>query len=143
MNEILKTFNFVNTLIKEYDNWYLLLRSDQVTLGSLVLIEKSFKNKYSEISSSSFLEFGEIIKKIEPTLNELFSYEKINYLMLMMRDDEVHYHIIPRYSKVKCFNSIEFIDSGWPSLPDMTFHNHLDIETESKLIDALKGSFNR
>lgn len=140
MQPILEKFDSEKNSIKEYKHWHLLLRNDQVTLGSLVLIEKSFKNKYSEISGSSFLEFGEIIKKIEPTLNELFSYEKINYLMLMMKDDEVHYHIIPRYSKVRCFNSIEFIDYGWPSLPDMTFHNHLDTETKSKLIAALKGS---
>jgi diadenosine tetraphosphate (Ap4A) HIT family hydrolase len=138
LNKILKTFDYENTLIKEYENWSLLLRSDQVTLGSLVLIEKSFKTKYSEISDSSFKEFGDIVKKIEPLLNKLFSYEKINYMMLMMRDDEVHYHIIPRYSKIKNFNSIEFIDSGWPALPDMTFVNPLDSETASILIDAIK-----
>ena len=58
----------------------------------------------------------------------------------MMRDDEVHYHIIPRYSEAKNFNSIEFIDNGWPALPDMTFHNPLDTQTALKLIDALKNS---
>ncbi|MDB4178059.1 HIT family protein [Gammaproteobacteria bacterium] len=140
MQSILEKFDSKRNSIKEYKHWHLLLRNDQVTLGSLVLIEKSFKNKYSEISSSSFIEFGEIIKKIEPALNKLFSYKKINYLMLMMRDDEVHYHIIPRYSEAKNFNSIEFIDNGWPALPDMTFHNPLDTQTALKLIDALKNS---
>lgn len=140
MEKILATFKYDTMLIKEFKNWYLLLRSDQVTLGSLVLIEKSLKTKYSEISDSSFEEFGDIVKKIEPALNKLFSYEKINYMMLMMRDDEVHYHIIPRYSEVKNFNSIEFIDNGWPALPDMAFLNPLNTQTALKLIDAIKNS---
>lgn len=138
MEKILATFKYDTLLIKEFKNWYLLLRSDQVTLGSLVLIEKSFKANYSEISDLSFMEFGDIVKKIEPALNKLFSYKKINYMMLMMRDDEVHYHIIPRYSEIKNFNSIEFIDNGWPALPDMTFINPLDTDTTSMLIDVLK-----
>ena len=40
---ILKKFNYRENLIKEYKNWLLLLRPEQTTLGSLVLIEKSFQ----------------------------------------------------------------------------------------------------
>ncbi|MCK5294325.1 MAG: hypothetical protein KAJ49_06710, partial [Arcobacteraceae bacterium] len=65
MQAILTKFDYKNLLIKEYKYWYLLLRKEQVTLGSLVLIEKSFKTKYSNISSESFLEFGVIVKEIE------------------------------------------------------------------------------
>ena len=33
---------------------------------------------------------------------------KINYLAYMMIDNHVHFHVIPRYSKIKKFNEIEF-----------------------------------
>jgi diadenosine tetraphosphate (Ap4A) HIT family hydrolase len=140
LNKILKAFDFKNTLIKEYENWYLLLRSEQVTLGSMVLIEKSFKTKYSEISSSSFKEFGFIIKEIEPLLQSLFSYKKINYLMLMMRDDEVHYHIIPRYNKDILLYDYNFIDPGWPALPDLTYKNEINLDTQINLINLIKNA---
>ena len=106
--QILKTFNYDELLIKEYKHWYLLLRSNQTTIGSMVLIEKNFHTKFSDITSESFAEFGKIIKEIELTLKTLFRYDKINYLMLMMRDKEVHFHVIPRYSKEVTYKSITF-----------------------------------
>jgi diadenosine tetraphosphate (Ap4A) HIT family hydrolase len=134
MQKILKTFEYNNLLIKEYKNWYLLLRKEQSTLGSLVLIEKSFKTNYSEISGESFNEFGIIVQEIESILKNLFDYDKINYLMLMMVDDEVHYHVIPRYSKDIEFSKVKFIDKGWPTLPDLGYKNQIsDIEIENLL----------
>ena len=57
MKDILETFDINNLLIKEYKHWFLLLRKRQVTIGSLVLIEKSFKTRYSDISFHSHCEF--------------------------------------------------------------------------------------
>ena len=45
LNSTLKKFNYPENLIKEYNNWYLLIRPDQVTFGSMVLIEKKNKKK--------------------------------------------------------------------------------------------------
>ncbi|MBT5492600.1 HIT family protein [bacterium] len=134
MQKILKTFDYKNLLIKEYNNWYLLLRKEQVTLGSLVLIEKSFRTRYSEIPNESFDEFGIIVKEIEFVLKTLFDYDKVNYFMLMMVDEEVHYHVIPRYSKDIEFSEVKFIDKGWPVLPDFRYKNRInDIEIENLL----------
>ncbi len=139
MQKILITFDYKNLLIKEYSNWYLLLRAEQITIGSLVLIEKSFKTKYSDISKESFLEFGDIVREVESTLFGLFSYNKINYLMLMMADDEVHYHIVPRYSEDVYFDSVVFKDTGWPKLPNFSKCNVINDITQVKLIEALKN----
>ena len=38
VNAVMKSFNYPHTLIKEYDNWVVLLRPMQVTVGSLVLV---------------------------------------------------------------------------------------------------------
>jgi diadenosine tetraphosphate (Ap4A) HIT family hydrolase len=138
VKKILKTFDYENLLIKEYDHWYLLLRKKQVTLGSMILIEKDFKKKYGDISLKSHVEFGLVVKEIEDALKSLFCYDKINYLMLMMVDPEVHYHVLPRYSKNVIFDKIKFIDTGWPSLPDLNFVNDLKKDTEIKLINSIK-----
>ena len=138
MKKILKTFDYENLLIKEYNHWYLLLRKKQVTLGSVILIEKDFKKNYGKISLKSHMEFGLIAKNIEYALKSLFCYNKINYLMLMMVDPEVHYHVLPRYSKNVIFNKIKFIDTGWPGLPDLNFANDFKKDTEIKLINSIK-----
>ena len=138
MQVILTKFDYKNLLIKEYKHWYLLLRKEQVTLGSLVLIEKSFQTKYSDISKESFLEFGDIVNDIESILGKLFSYDKINYLMLMMVDEEVHYHIIPRYSKDIIFENIAFKDNGWSGLPSFSNINKIDSHVVDKLLTLIR-----
>lgn len=135
---ILKKFDYDKTLIKEYKHWCLLLRPAQVTIGSLVLIDKSFSHKYSELPIESFSEFASIVKEIEPVLFELFKCDKINYLMLMMVDPEVHYHIIPRYSRMVYFENNKFEDAGWPGAPALSKANVMNDHVYDRLIRLLK-----
>lgn len=141
MAKILDTFHVSKLLIKEYNNWYLVLRKDQVTLGSLVLIEKNFENDYSSLPSKSFQELEVIVKDLELVLKSLFQYDKINYLMLMMVDPEVHYHIIPRYSKIKEWNSLKFYDFGWPKTPNLKRFNDLSDKDIIELKEFIKNKF--
>lgn len=141
MNTLTK-FRFPELLIKEYESWYLLLRFEQPTLGSLILITKHEETQYSEINKVSFIEFSKIVKEIEPILKSLFNYKKINYLMLMMSDPEVHYHIIPRYSENKIFQGSEFKDFGWPSLPLLNKINITSPSLERQLLKELIICFN-
>jgi diadenosine tetraphosphate (Ap4A) HIT family hydrolase len=143
MQKILIKFDCKNLLIKEYNNWVLLLRKEQVTLGSLVLIEKSFKTRYSEISNESVIEFGVIVNEIEFVLKDLFFYDKINYLMLMMVDDEVHYHVIPRYSHNIIWNGVNFGDNGWPGLVNFSSVNVIDGKNKTKLKALLISKFEK
>ena len=140
---ILKKFGYPNHLVKEYTNWTILLRPEQTTIGSLVLIEKSFKKKYSEITLKSHQELGLVIKDIENTLKKLFGYNKINYLMLMMIDKEVHYHVIPRYSKDVFFEEAKFVDKGWPGLPLLNYNNDIKKNLKLKLINLIKFEMNK
>jgi|TARA_B100000902_G_C27289079_1_gene906141 diadenosine tetraphosphate (Ap4A) HIT family hydrolase len=140
LKSILKKFDLKKHSIKEYKNWYLLLRKDQVTIGAMVLIEKSFQTNYSEISKESFIEFSTIVHEIENVLKKLFKYDKINYLMLMMVDNEVHYHVIPRYENDILFEGQKFTDTGWPGMPDLSFNNKIDQNIKLKLIKLIKDS---
>lgn len=141
MSEILKKFGYPGSLVKEYVQWYLLLRPQQVTLGAMVLVEKSLKTRYSEISQESFAEFADIVKQIEQVGAEVLGYDKINYLMLMMVDTQVHYHIVPRYSKDVMFNNDVFHDHGWPGLPKFAEINHSNFETFENLLKLLRERF--
>lgn len=141
MDVTLQKFGYPASMIKEYKSWQLLCRPKQVTLGSLILISKEPVTAFSHLSSASFIELGGIIKEVEHVLKELFNYEKINYLMLMMVDPEVHFHIFPRYSSTKSFSGRNFIDKGWPLAPDLNVSNELEDTTFAALSNHLKSAF--
>ena len=95
MNATMKKFGYPESCIKEYQHWVVLLRPQQVTLGALILICREEATAFSLISPEAFGELPEIIREIETNVSRTFTYNKINYLMLMMVDPEVHFHVIP------------------------------------------------
>jgi len=141
INETLKKFGYPDTLIIEYEHWCILLRYEQVTLGSLMLVCKDDVTKFSDISNGSFIEYGNVIHNIEKKLQERFQYDKINYLMLMMVDPNVHFHVIPRYFGSKEFKNIVFNDPGWPGIPEISKYNKISSELFFDLKEELKKIF--
>ena len=55
--------------------------------------------EFSALPGEAYKEMGAVVADIERALKAAFAYEKINYLMLMMVDPNVHFHVIPRYSE--------------------------------------------
>ena len=142
MEETLKKFGYPGTLIKEYQYWSILVRLKQVTLGSLILICKEEVNAFSDISVSAHKELQQAIKDIERIIKLTFENEKINYVMLMMHDPEVHFHVLPRYSQNKKFEEVVFKDFGWPNKPDLDKVNEVAQDMINKLALFLKEKFN-
>ena len=112
-------FGYPDTLIHEGKHWALLARPAQVTLGSLVLCSTSEATAYSDLSVDAFLEQAEMVRCAERLLKQAVDFERINYLMLMMVDPHVHFHVIPRYEGNREFDGIRFPDSGWPGPPNL------------------------
>jgi diadenosine tetraphosphate (Ap4A) HIT family hydrolase len=102
-------------VVKEYEYWVILFREKQVTIGSLIIMSKELdKNSLGSVSPEAWSEFGIVCKDVEDILKKAFNAEKFNYLALMMYDPEVHFHVIPRYSKPVSFMGHYFIDPDWP-----------------------------
>jgi diadenosine tetraphosphate (Ap4A) HIT family hydrolase len=118
-NDTMRKFGYPDSLIREYDHWVVLLRPAQVTLGSLVLAAKSDATAFGQLPAGAHAELEVITREIEATLFAEFGYEKINYLMLMMVDPHVHFHVLPRYSGAREFGGISLGDAGWPGPPDL------------------------
>ena len=126
MNQTIEKFGFPTTLLKEFEHWVVLVRPAQVTLGSLILAAKSDATAYSDLPRPAFDEKADAVAAIERALRQLVAYERINYLMLMMVDPNVHFHVIPRYSKPRRWNGIDFPDEGWPGPPKLDGAQTLD-----------------
>jgi diadenosine tetraphosphate (Ap4A) HIT family hydrolase len=119
MNPTILKFGWPGTLLREWDHWVLLVRAAQPTLGSVVLAAKSDATAFSELPPGAHAELATVSAAIEHALRNAVAYEKINYLMLMMADNEVHFHIVPRYEDVREWNGRAFFDAGWPKVPDL------------------------
>ena len=115
-----RKFGYPDTLLAEFDHWLVLLRPAQVTLGSLVLLCTDEAARFGEISSEASTELKTATSRIEEVLASAFAYDKINYLMLMMVDPDVHFHVIPRYEGEREFEATPFTDAAWPGPPDVT-----------------------
>ncbi len=138
MNQTMEKFGYPDTLVQDLNHWSVLLRVQQATLGSLVLVCKQDVEAFSEISREAFAELGVAARQIETSLQAFRPYEKINYLMLMMVDPNVHFHVIPRYSAPQDFAGVEFADPGWPAVPQLSSAVSADGDLRAKLLAALQ-----
>jgi diadenosine tetraphosphate (Ap4A) HIT family hydrolase len=141
MNPTIEKFGYPATLLREFDHWMVLLRPAQVTLGSLVLAAKSHATSYRELAREAFAEQADAVAAIERGLAEAVAYERINYLMLMMADPNVHFHVIPRYSGMRSWNGIEFPDAGWPGPPRLESAIKLDGDQIQMLVSEIASTF--
>ncbi|HVM38637.1 MAG TPA: HIT family protein [Sphingomicrobium sp.] len=119
MNATIEKFGHPASLVHEFEHWLVLVRPVQLTLGSLVLAAKSGATAYGALSPAAFSEQAAVIPAIEAALQPFCQYERINYLMLMMVDPHVHFHVVPRYSRTREWQGIGFPDIGWPGPPEL------------------------
>lgn len=142
-NATMTKFGFPATVVADYAAWTVQLRPKQVTLGSLVLVCKSRAKAFHEIGSLAFAELERATNDIERVLTKLFGYERINYLMLMMVDPDVHFHVIPRYSQPRSFSGSSFVDSGWPGPPDLKTGVDADDPLRAELVEILRAEWTK
>jgi diadenosine tetraphosphate (Ap4A) HIT family hydrolase len=115
--------------------WTVLLRPRQPTLGSLVLVCREDARAFGDVSAAAFADLQQMIRRIEATLRTVTGYERINYLMLMMVDPDVHFHVLPRYATPREFAGQVFADAGWPGPPQL----EPAVVLEPALRDALRA----
>lgn len=139
MNDTIIKFGFPETLIREWDHWVLLLRPAQPTFASCVLAAKSDVTEFGLLPEQAHAELAIVTSEIEALLKKAVDYAKVNYLMLMMVDPHVHFHVIPRYDGVREFDGLEYRDAGWPKLPELGQAITLSADNISNIIAHLKS----
>ncbi|MEO6580192.1 MAG: HIT family protein [Sphingomicrobium sp.] len=138
MNATIAKFGYPETLIRDYEHWVLMLRPSQVTAGSLILAAKSEATAYGDLPEAAFNEQGAIIKEVEELLRSAIKPDKINYLMLMMVDPHVHFHIFPRYQGDRSIAGLVLTDHGWPGPPDLKSAVDLNSAAIGRAVEALR-----
>ena len=137
------SFGFPDTQVGETASWLVLLRPKQPTFGSLVLVCKEEAKAFSDISAAAFADLQVAVTTIEELLRKVVDYEKINYLMLMMVDPDVHFHVIPRYSGARSYEGLSFPDAGWPGPPALAQAVDLGADGAARLAQVLRQDWRR
>jgi diadenosine tetraphosphate (Ap4A) HIT family hydrolase len=137
----LEKFGYPATLIREYAHWCVLARPQQATLGALVLGSKSGAASFAGLEAEAYGELAVVTRHIETALAAFRPFDRINYLMLMMVDPHVHFHVLPRYAGPQTFADRTFEDTGWPLVPNLAGGIKADAELLAELTGALKGAW--
>jgi diadenosine tetraphosphate (Ap4A) HIT family hydrolase len=134
-NPTAKKFGYPRSLIAETAYWLVLVRPSQPTLSSLVLVCKEPVAAFGDLSPEAFADLATATRGIERTLSQFVGYERINYLMLMMVDRDVHFHVLPRYEGAREFEGRTFVDQGWPGPPKLS----PAVDLDEAALDSLTG----
>ena len=82
--------------------------------------------------------FAHVTRAIEAALSAAFGYDKLNYLLLMMVDPDVHFHVLPRYGSEREFAGVVFPDPGFPGPPRLDQSTAVDEATLRELVKTLR-----
>jgi len=135
MDDFKDKFRIEELQIKKLNYWTVSLRPHQVTIGSLILSLNRKCPHLGDITEKEGQELSEAFKMVEKMLQVTFKPDKINYLALMMIDNHVHFHIIPRYHKLVIFNDQNYKDRDWPRPPLIEYNLNI---SDATLIEIKK-----
>ncbi|WP_037501238.1 HIT family protein [Sphingomonas jaspsi] len=138
VNATIMKFGYPETRLRDYRHWLLMLRPTQVTAGSLVLAAKSDARAFGDLPAGAHAELGIITHDLEQMLRRAVAYQRINYLMLMMVDPHVHFHIFPRYEGERTVAGVSMADTAWPGPPDLKSGQALTQDQIISMVAALK-----
>ncbi len=136
-NPTATAFGYPHTLVAETRHWLVLVRPKQPTWGSLALVCKEPVQAFADLSLDAFADLKVATSGIEAMLADVVAYERINYLMLMMVDRDVHFHVIPRYDGTREDSGLTFTDAGWPGPPALGQSVDLDADQAASLARRL------
>ncbi len=121
--------------------WTWSVRPSQPTLGAGVVSLNRFAARLADVTTDEMADLAGLISRLEKAIDTAFGHNIMNYLMLMMVDHHVHYHVIPRYDGPRRFADLDWIDNGWPALPVLADSQHKEQEAALRSIqEALRDT---
>lgn len=114
MLEFAGRFSDPNLVIKQGKYWTIAFRWGTTTLGNCVIICNRECPTFGELTTKEMAEFPEMCRWYENKIKSLYGAVKFNYLAMMMKEEFVHFHIIPRYDhEINKYGRV-WIDEEWP-----------------------------
>lgn len=141
INATMEKFGWPGTAIHVGEHWVVALRPEQPTAGSVVVICRQPVQSFGAVDAAGMTELGEIVSQTEAMLRRAVDYAKINWMMLMMVDPDVHFHVIPRYDGQRSLAGVTVGDAGWPGPPALGTVERPDPSQQAAMIAALRDAW--
>jgi len=142
----LKSRNYGN-FIFQTDYWIVFLAPNQSNIGTCVVALKRHYGNLAGLKSEEWVDFGEIVQKLESALKKAFNTSIFNWESLMnadylqkQPDPHVHWHFIPRYNHKIQFNDLIFEDPDFGHMKSRPIRKIPD-NIREKIIEKIKNNF--
>lgn len=132
-------FGYPQTLIAEHGPWLVLLRPKAPTLGALTIVHRSDARAFGSLPAEDYTALQPVVARVERVLQQRVAFDRINHVMLMMVDPDVHFHVLPRYAEPREFHGSRFVDAGWPGPPALDQVITLDAAQRDALTSELRA----
>ena len=141
LEEFGKKFRLPELTIHKTAHWTWSLRPVHSTLGSGILSLNRFCTSLGDMTPAEGQDLAMMANHIEKVLGSQFSPQKMNYIMLMMVDRHLHFHVLPRYGETKHFGGLDWVDSGWPKPPALgDYDDRSDSPVLAEICSALRSA---
>jgi diadenosine tetraphosphate (Ap4A) HIT family hydrolase len=120
-------FRVAELLVSESAYWTWSIRPAQATLGAGIIALKRHASRFADVSREEMSDLADLVTRVEQRTADRFRHRIMNYLMLMMVDHHVHFHVLPRYESPRQFAGRVWQDPGWPGLPVLGDAQHADV----------------
>jgi len=114
MLEFAGRFSNPELMVKQGKYWSIIFRESTTTLGNCILICNRECSTFSDLKPEEMAEFPVMCAWYESKIKKLYGAVKFNYLAMMMKEEFVHFHVIPRYNEPIDRYGITWIDEDWP-----------------------------
>ena len=113
-------------------------------LSSLCDSTMACKGEATSLGSLGPAAFGElatVTAQLETALRRALQPDKYNYLLLMMVDKHVHFHVIPRYGDPRHLSGASFADKHWPKPPILSDTLKMEPAQQRALTELVRQSW--
>jgi len=143
--EKLKKYNFGDFILKT-KYWIVFLAPQQSNIGTCVVALNRHAVDLSSLTKEEWLEFGQLVCKLEFSVKQCFDVTMYNWGSLMNAsyleeppDPHVHWHFIPRYNHEVEFDGLIFKDPYFGTMKPRPFRALPD-HVRTKIIQIIKDN---
>ena len=142
----LEKYDFGDYILKTA-HWIVFLAPQQSNVGTCVVALNRHESDLSGLTSDEWLEFGELVRKMEHILKKCFDVTMFNWGSLMNAsyleespDPHVHWHLIPRYNHDVEFDGLVFEDPFFGTMKPRPFRPIPD-DVRQKIICFIRDKY--
>ncbi|MBI2103485.1 HIT family protein [Candidatus Woesebacteria bacterium] len=133
--------------IFETKYWEIYLNPDQYYLGRCVVATKRDVGEMSLLTDEEWLDFADLVRKIESGFKKAFGATMFNWTCLMNNayqkenpHPRVHWHLRPRYKNTAEFAGIKFEDKEFGHHYARSTESPVSEEIFNKIIKAIRNA---